>query len=193
VKGRPVNPLLLDIPRELSGPRVALRVPGAGDGSVVYPSVRESLSELKRWMPWATVDYNEQSGEQWCRKAAADFLARNQLQYLIFSRHERRHLGNIGAFDMDWSVPSCEIGYWLHSAHTGSGYMTEAVGVLADMLIKTLNVRRVQIRTDERNQKSRRVAELAGFQFEGVMRQDSITVGGGLRSTCVLSRIHSTG
>jgi RimJ/RimL family protein N-acetyltransferase len=140
-------------------------------------------------MPWATDDYNEQTGEEWCRKAAANFLSREQLQFLILSRPEGRHIGNIGTFKFNWKVPSCEIGYWLHTAHTGRGYMTEAVGVLLAMLRSHFHVRRVEIRTDAKNLRSRRVAELAGFQLEGIMRNDSVVVGGGLRNTCVFSWI----
>jgi len=183
------NPFLLNIPGELSSQRLSLRTPRAGDGAVVFPSVRDSLAELKLWMPWATDDYDERGAEEWCRKAAGEFLLRKQVQYLIFSKSHGRHLGNIGAFDFKWEIPSCEIGYWLRTSHVGSGYMTEAVGVLATMLIHTLKAHRVQIRTDETNHRSRRVAELAGFQLEGILRQDSLATGGGLRNTCVFSRI----
>jgi ribosomal-protein-serine acetyltransferase len=184
-----MNPVLLDIPTELSSKRLTLRTPRTGDGPLIFPSVQESLAELKQWMPWATDDYDERGAEEWCRKAAADFLARKQLQFLIFSKAAGGHLGNVGAFDFKWEIPSCEIGYWLRTSHTGSGFMTEAVGTLANMLMQTLKFRRVQIRTDERNQKSRRVAELAGFQLEGILRQDSLATGGGLRDTCIFSRI----
>ncbi|MGD0139164.1 MAG: GNAT family N-acetyltransferase [Tepidisphaeraceae bacterium] len=187
-----MNPLLLEIPTELHGERLTLRVPRAGDGAIVHPSVRDSLPELKRWMPWATDAYNERSGEEWCRKAAANFLSREQLQFLIFLRPEDRHVGNVGAFKFNWDIPSCEIGYWLHTAHTGRGYMTEAVGVLKDMLRSRIHARRVEIRSDAENLKSRRVAELAGFQLEGILRNDSVAVGGRLRNSCVFSSIFNS-
>jgi ribosomal-protein-serine acetyltransferase len=142
-------------------------------------------------MPWATDDYSRQSSEEWCRKSAAEFLSRRQLQFLIFTKQTGEHIGNIGAFDFDWDVPSCEIGYWLGTRHTGQGYMTEAAGVLLRMLQTTLHARRVQIRTDGENTRSRRVAELAGFQLEGVLRNDCVAVGGRLRNTCVFSWIGS--
>jgi RimJ/RimL family protein N-acetyltransferase len=184
---RDINPLLLEIPTELNSQRLTLRVPRAGDGAIVYPSVRDSLAELKQWMPWATDDYNQPRGEEWCRKAAANFLSREQLQFLIFLRPESRHVGNVGAFKFKWEVPSCEVGYWLHTAQNRHGYMTEAVGVLLAMLRSHIHVRRVEIRCDTENLKSRRVAELAGFQLEGILRNDSVTVGGRLRNTCVFS------
>jgi ribosomal-protein-serine acetyltransferase len=183
------NPLLLDIPHELNSERLRLRSPRAGDGAITSATVRESLAELKTWMPWATDDYNEQSGEEWCRKAAADFLSRHQFQFLIFLREKDRHIGNIGAFKFNWEVPSCEVGYWLHTAHTNHGYMTEAVGVLLAMLRSRVHVRRVEIRSDAENLRSRRVAELAGFQLEGILRNDCLAVGGRLRNTCIFSWI----
>jgi RimJ/RimL family protein N-acetyltransferase len=140
-------------------------------------------------MPWATDAYNEQSGEEWCRKSAGDFLSRHQLQYLIFLHEENRPVGAIGAFKFNWDIPSCEIGYWLHTSHTHRGYTTEAVGVLVAMLRVRIQMRRVEIRVDAKNLKSRRVAELAGFQLEGILRDDSFAIGGSLRDTCVFSWI----
>jgi RimJ/RimL family protein N-acetyltransferase len=184
-----MNPLLLDIPGELRSDRLLLRVPRAGDGAIVYPSVRESLAELKPWMPWATDDYNEQGCEEWCRRAAAEFLSRKQLQFLVLSLDGSQHLGTIGAHHFDWDIPSCEIGYWMRTTHTGRGQMTESVLLLLKMLREVLHVRRVQIRTDEENLKSRAVAERAGFQLEGILRKDCVATGGRLRNTCVYSCI----
>ena len=183
------NPLLLDIPCELSSQRLLLRTPRAGDGEIVAPSVRESLAELKPWMPWATDDYNPQAGEEWCRKAAANFISRTQLQFLIFLRSENRRIGNVGAFNFVWEIPSCEVGYWLHTAHTHQGYMTEATRLLIELLRDALRMQRVQIRAEPDNAKSRRVAELAGFQLEGILRNDSLTVSGKIRSTSLYSWI----
>jgi ribosomal-protein-serine acetyltransferase len=184
-----MNPLLLDIPGELRSDRLLLRVPRAGDGAIVYPSVRESLAELKPWMPWATDDYNEQGCEEWCRRAAAEFLSRKQAQFLIFPLGQARHVGTIGAHDFNWEIPSGEIGYWLRTADSGRGMMTEAVLLVLKMLREVLHVRRVQIRSDEQNFKSRAVAERAGFQLEGILRKDCVATGGRLRNTCVYSWI----
>jgi RimJ/RimL family protein N-acetyltransferase len=151
--------------------------------------VRESLAQLKHWMPWAKDDYAEANAEEWCRKAAADFLARTQLQYLIFSIADDGHMGNIGAFKFDWEVRSCEIGYWLRTSHTGNGIMCEAIATLCDMLRGILDVRRIQLCTDARNQRSRRTAERSRFQLEGILRNDSLAADGSPRDTCVYARV----
>jgi ribosomal-protein-serine acetyltransferase len=184
-----INPILVDVPQEIVGERVLIRALRAGDGSLVYPSVRESLAELRRWMPWATDDYNRETCEEWCRRAAADILLRKQLGYAILLRKDGRHIGGIGAGKINWNVPACEIGYWVHTAHTKRGYATEAVGILLGMLRDRLGMKRVEIRCHSENRASRRVAERAGFEMEGILRNDSRGVDGSLRSTCVFSWI----
>jgi RimJ/RimL family protein N-acetyltransferase len=47
----------------------------------------------------------------------------------------------------------------------------------------------VQIRAETDNAKSGRVAELAGFQLEGILRNDSLAVSGKIRSTSLYSWI----
>jgi ribosomal-protein-serine acetyltransferase len=184
-----MNPILVEIPTELTGERIVLRAVRAGDGAIIFPSVRESLAELKVWMPWAVDDYSEYGAEEWCRKSAADWITRTQFQFLVLLRDGNQHIGTMGAFKMNWDIPSCEIGYWLHTAHTGRGLMTEAVKALTAMLQSTLHFRRIQILSDELNRRSRRVAELAGYQLEGILRNDCLASGGRLRNTCVYSLI----
>jgi ribosomal-protein-serine acetyltransferase len=185
-----LNPILLDIPSEITTDRLLLRVPRDGDGAIVWPSVRRSLPELKLWLPWATDDYNQQAAEEWSRRSAGEFLVRKQMPFLIFSA-QGEHLGTVGVHPHDWNIPSCEIGYWLRTDKTGHGYMTESVGAVMKMLGDQFKPRRVQIRADAQNARSRRVAELAGFQLEGILRNDSVTVGSRLRDTCVYSRIEN--
>jgi RimJ/RimL family protein N-acetyltransferase len=184
-----MDPLMIDVPSEILSERLMLRVPRAGDGKLVYLAVRNSLAELKPWMPWAHDDYGEEHAEHWCRKGAANFLSREQLQFLIFLRDSDIHIGTTGMPRLDWKVPRMEIGYWLRTSQTGRGYMTEAVGALVRMLEQTLKVPRIEIRTDARNVKSRSVAERAGFLLEGVLRNDDRDSLGKLRDTCVYSRI----
>src|SRR5689334_23893013 len=108
------NPLLIDVPEQIHSTRLILRCPrSAGDGDLILPSVLESLAELKPWMPWASDAYDRDAAEQCCRKAAGNFILREQLQFLILARDDSRHIGNIGAFKFNWEAGSCEIGYWL--------------------------------------------------------------------------------
>ena len=184
-----MNPLLLDIPREISTERLLLRVPGAGDGAIIFPTARDSLAELKPWMPWATDDYSVEKGEEWCRRGAAQFLLRAELPFLMFLR-EGLHLGNMSVVKIDWELRKCEIGYWLCTSHTRRGYMTEAGRAVVELLFK-LGFCRIEIRCDPQNQRSRAVAERLGFQLEGILRSDALSPGGERRDTCVFGLIRA--
>jgi RimJ/RimL family protein N-acetyltransferase len=184
---------LLDVPDHIETNRLNLRAPRAGDGPIVLPQVRDSLPELKQWMPWAKDDYGEQDSEEWCRKSAANFVAREQFQFLILDASSNLHIGNIGLFKFNWDVPSCEIGYWLQTSRTGQGYMTEAVNGVTKLAQETLKAARVQILMDERNERSWRVAERCGYQFEGTFRNDCRTTDGRLRNTRVYSKVMPCG
>ena len=181
-----MNPLLIDIPDRLETERLLLRVPRAGDGELVYASVRESIEELKRWMPWATDAYAATDAEEWCRRCAAQFGLREQIAFLLFDR-QGVHLGNLSAFKLVWDVPKCEIGYWVRTSRTGQGYCGEAVRAVTRLFVDEMKFSRIEIRTDDRNERSARVAERAGFQLEGVLRNECRDHQGELRGTRVYS------
>jgi len=183
-----MEPMLLDVPTELATQRLLLRVPRTGDGTLIFPGIRESLSELKPWAPWAKDDYSESDAELWVRTAAAAFLKREIIDMLIFSRVDGRHLGSIGFHHFEWDVPKCEIGYMLRTKETGQGFMAEAVGAMLG-LAASLKMRRVESRPDVENEKSRKVTERAGFQLEGTLRDSVRAPDGKLCSECVYARI----
>lgn len=181
------DPLMLDVPHELRTTRLLLRAPQFGDGAVVCATVRASLAELKAWMPWATDGYGPNDAEQWCRRSAVKFLSREELAYLMFLDQE--HVGNVSLFAFNWKVPSCEIGYWLGTTHYRKGLMSEAVAAVAAWAFEAIGMERIEIRTDNRNERSGRVAERCGFQLEGVLHHDSRHLDGTLRDTRVYARL----
>lgn len=68
--------------------------------------------------------------------------------------------------------------------------MTEAVEALTMFAVKEFGAKRVEIRCDPENIRSRRIPEKLGFILEGVLRQDDVSADGmSLRNTCVFSKI----
>jgi RimJ/RimL family protein N-acetyltransferase len=64
-----------------------------------------------------------------------------------------------------------EIGYWLAPWGRGRGAMTRAVRLLASWAFEEFALRRIELIIAVDNEPSNRVAELAGFTREGVLRQ----------------------
>ena len=170
-----IQPLRLEIPDQIITERLLLRCPRIGDGATMIGAVRASLPELRVWLPWATDDYDVQSAEDWCRRVAARFLTRDEAPYLILDRHTGRHMGGISCFAKGWSVPKFEIGFWLATSDMGRGLMTEAVNAVTRMAFDAFQARRVEIRTDATNHRSRKVAERAGYLLEGILKNECRT------------------
>ncbi len=47
------GPLLASIPESFETERLLIRVPLPGDGEALNHAIRESIDELRPWMPWA--------------------------------------------------------------------------------------------------------------------------------------------
>lgn len=168
-----MNPILREIPYTFDTERLTIRGPLPGDGVVVRTAVLESQAELEPWMPWAVNVANEEEYEIRVRESQLQYLGRKDFWLLIFLKGTQTLIGNSGLHNANWSVPSFEIGYWLHTAHTGKGYMTEAVNGICQFAFTHLNAQRLFIRCDSENERSAAVARRCGFEFEGTHRSDS--------------------
>ena len=69
---------------------------------------------------------------------------------------------------------SAEIGYWVAAAARGRGVASTAARLLSDFGFETLGLRRIELNAAVDNAASRRVAEKAGFELEGVRRPGAV-------------------
>jgi RimJ/RimL family protein N-acetyltransferase len=183
------RPILIDLPAELQTERLILRAPRAGDGPAINRAIVESFAELKEWLPWAQTLPSVDDSEQFARESHAKYVRREDLPMIFLRAADGEFLGGSGLHRIEWSVPRFEIGYWCRTSCVGHGYVAEAVVALTRLAFTSLNARRVEIRCDERNLRSRRVAERVGFELEGRLRRDSLGPDGSARNTLVYSLI----
>lgn len=185
------DPILIEVPDSLETERLLLAAPRAGTGPALSVAIAESLGQLSPWMPWAQQAPSFEDAEAVVRRQCADFVARRDLCFQIYDRapQGRRLLGGTGLHRMDWAVRRFEIGYWLRSSAQGHGYVSEAVLALTRLAFERLQARRVEIRMDDSNSRSRAVAERCGFELEGILRCDSLSPAGEPRNSCVYARL----
>lgn len=170
-----------DIPEAITSERLIIRCPSLADVPELYASVRESLPELTPWMPWATPDYSLEACEENTRGAIARFVTREDLRYHAHDKATGEHIVSSGLHRIDWRVPRFEIGYWCRTSKTGQGYVSETVRALTHLAFD-LGAARVEIRCDDLNAKSARVAERCGFGLEATLKNHHRSAGGELRS-----------
>ena len=188
-----MDPLLIDVPEQLLTERFILRCPRPGDGATLNAAVCATLADLRPWMPWAQAAPLLDESEAYCRRNQARFRLREDLAYFIFKREpdgrEGVLVGSAGLHRIDWTVRRFEVGYWRRAGLPGHGIATEAARALNRLAFDRLGARRVEVRMDDTNTPSQKVAERAGFTFEGVLRQDTLDVQGAARNTRVYSRV----
>ncbi|MFF2090671.1 GNAT family N-acetyltransferase [Paenibacillus sp. NPDC058174] len=185
-----MNPLLLDFPAEFETERLLIRMPRPGDGKLVYESLQASKTELKHWLPFMQKEQNEADTEANVREAHAKFIAREDLRLLIFLKDTGQFVGSSGLHNPNWDIPKFEIGYWLDTRHSGTGIMTEAVEGIISFAFSKLKARRLEIRCDSLNVKSRAIPERLGFTLEGILKNEDLSVDGTeLTDTCIYAMI----
>jgi RimJ/RimL family protein N-acetyltransferase len=178
------NPLLLDLPEELTGPRVRARRYRDGDGPIVAAAVAEQRDRLlTAGMPWVKEWDDPNQPTLFVRRARAQWAAREGFLLGLWDRASDAFLGSSGVHRIDWSVPNVEIGYWIRSGYEGMGLMTEAVAIIAAFAFDTLHAQRVRIRCDARNARSAAVPRRLGFVHEATLRNEARNGDGSLRDT----------
>lgn len=77
----------------------------------------------------------------------------------------------------DWKYSRTEIGYGAFAASRGTGVIPSVLRQLAEFLFVEYGFERIEVRTDVRNESSRRAAQKAGFTLEGVLRRNFLNLG----------------
>jgi RimJ/RimL family protein N-acetyltransferase len=163
---------LLNVPKVIHTNRLTLRAHEPGDGVMINMAIRETFPQLKLWMPWAKIMPTVANNEEFARRAAAQFIRREEFTFGIHL-HDQANilLGGIGVHNCSWENRSFELGYWCRKSAQGAGYITESADCLTNLLAKRYKAKRVVIRCDSRNNASAAVAKRLDFKLEGCMRQ----------------------
>ena len=128
---------------------------GPNAGWKPHESLEESWSILEGWLTPTEED------EIWCVEEKASGKA----------------VGSIGLHKEDRrpGVPACKmLGYVLACPCWGKGYMTEAVAPIIDHAFRREKLRLLSVNHFTFNDRSRRVIEKSGFQYEGTLRQGAV-------------------
>jgi ribosomal-protein-alanine N-acetyltransferase len=98
--------------------------------------------------------------------------ARAQASYSFFIWRDQNLIGQITLGGvMFGALRGGHIGYWIDRNYANQGLMTEAVQVLTNFAFEGLGLHRIEINVRPENSASCKVAEKAGFVFEGFRPQ----------------------
>ena len=127
--------------------------------------------------------------DEWVRSAIE---LRNQLKSIPFAvilKTTGEVVGSTRIQHIDYERQSCEIGAtWFGTKAQRSFINSDSKYLLLEFCFETLNMMRVQVRVDERNERSSRAVVRLGFTKEGVLRKER-TLHGVPRNLIVFSII----
>lgn len=154
--------------KQIETPRLLIRPPKQGDEIDLYDAIQNSIEPLKRWMPWAketslektksTLEYNI---TEWESRNSKD------VALIVINKENNKILSDATILKAtDPKIKYHELGYWIDSRYQGQGLVTELVTALTKYSLEALGNKRVQIRTQPKNNKSIAVAKRCGFDYE---------------------------
>ncbi len=172
-------------PDEYRTERLLLRSYQPGDGAELCAAILESYEHLKNWMPWATESQSEEESEQLVRTFRAGYLLADNFVVAIRTLDDRRLLGGAGFHLREGPLSSgnSELGMWIRSSEAHRGIGTETLRALIEWGFTEWPWNRLSWRCDSKNLASIRVAEKAGMQREGVLREHLRNPAGEVRNT----------
>jgi RimJ/RimL family protein N-acetyltransferase len=149
-------------------PRVQVRPLEAGDAGEVAEIFADK--QTQRWLPFPK-EYGPIDGLAWCTDTAGERRDSGAGDhYGVIRREDGQLVGCLWTKRTDWVAMVTELSYAVAPPARGFGLAAEAVDALTVALILEHGFQRVELRVAPGNVASRRVAEKAGFTYEGLLR-----------------------
>lgn len=135
-------------------------------------AIRESLTDLEPWLPWA-VGYERGVAQRFVRESVSAWSEGKAFDFAIrLVDDPDRHVGNVSVWHVSRQNRIGEIGYWVHSDFVNGGIATEATARTLQIGFEELGLHKLTLRIAVGNKPSERVAEKLGFLQEGTLREE---------------------
>lgn len=155
----------------------------------LYALIDTNRAYLGHFLDFATPEYSVTHAEAYRVQSSENWGRAGEQAYAIF--HAGALAGTIGLHRYGARNRAVEIGYWLDSGLQGRGIMTRSVLKLTEMAFEHSGANQVNISVDVANDRSRAVAERAGFTFDGITRQWLLNAAGDLADMARYSLLRS--
>jgi RimJ/RimL family protein N-acetyltransferase len=156
---------------------VLLRPLEMTDCDALYAAVKESSTELSRWLPWCHPDYAPGESAAFINHTIQWWENKSQFTFGIFDAADGTLSGTTAVNHINRQHRYANIGYWIRTGRTRRGFASRSLRIAAAFAFQTLELTRVEIAAQPDNLASRGVAERAGATFEGILRNRIVVRG----------------
>lgn len=151
---------------EIKTERLLLRSFKENDLEAFFACCRNpNLGNNAGWKPHETIEESRDILEHF-------FMAQENIWAIVLPKNQRL-IGSVGIIpDPKRENPHAfMLGYWLDEAYWGKGYMSEAVKAVLNYGFETLKLNLITANCYPHNERSRKVLEKQGFEYEGTLHQ----------------------
>ncbi|HET7413792.1 MAG TPA: GNAT family protein [Pararhizobium sp.] len=153
--------------------RLVLRAPHAEDiDALAHLANNARVATMVSRMPHP---YTRGDAEDFVRRAKDGVIGK--CVYAITAAETGTFLGCCG-LEPQGDPATLELGYWVGERYWNRGFATEAAHAVIDMVFRTRDIERIDVRCRVMNQASRRVIQKCGFQYQGNGMVPSLALGG---------------
>jgi RimJ/RimL family protein N-acetyltransferase len=141
------------------------------------------------WMPTDMASSRE-AVRDWLSATLADAQAGRAVPFAILDAGDGSVVGSTRFFELRLEHLRAEIGWtWLARRAWSTGINVETKLILLERAFERAELRRVEFKTDARNERSRGALLALGTQFEGILRKHMVVREGGARDSAYYSVI----
>jgi RimJ/RimL family protein N-acetyltransferase len=146
-------------------------------------------ADMFRWMP-VDMASSPDALREWVTTSLGAARAGQEVPYTIRAADSGRVLGSTRFMDVRLEHLRSEIGWtWVTRDAWGSGVNVETKLLLLEHAFERAGLRRVEFKTDARNERSRGALQALGAQFEGIFRKHMVVRDGDPRDSAYYSVI----
>jgi RimJ/RimL family protein N-acetyltransferase len=176
--------MLFNLDTTLETDRVSVRVLTDNDAA----ALSEQANDTSVWSYFTSDLADEQSMKTWVGNAVKDFEKQTRVPWAIVDKASGSAIGSTSFGNIDLAHGRLEIGWtWLGKQFQGTGLNREVKFLLLSYAFETLQLKRVEFKTDVLNEQSRRALKNIGAIEEGVLRSHTVMPGDRRRDTIYFS------
>lgn len=149
---------------------IKLVFPEEKQAEELFEIIETDRKALSEWMPW-TKNVKSKKDEIEFINYAREKNAKYQLLELAIIAGNQP-IGMIDLHSIDRDDRRAEVGYWMFSKYQGKGIMTESLKHLLSIAFNELDLNKIIVMADSKNEKSRAIPQRLGFRQEGTLKEE---------------------
>ena len=172
----------------LETPRVLLRLVTPEDYDAFLP-----LTKDKETWKYFTKDLSdEQELKDWMQQLFKEREQESRMPFTVIDKHSNEVCGSTSYLNFSFYDKRLEIGHtWLGPSFIGTGINRAAKFALLSFAFEVMKMERVEIKTDNLNERAKAALLKVGMKPEGVFRSHMLMHGGRRRDSIYYSIIRS--